>query len=276
MIFDFNLAVGAWPFRPLSPARPAALHELLLAAGVTGGLVRRFEAAFYDDLAAANRLLAADMAELPGFIPGYAVRPDYGFWRELAGAKAAVLCPSFHGYDLNDAATLEMAEALAAAGTVLVVVMREEDERNQNPQFRLPGLPAAAVDEFARRLQPAPVVALGAYYSDAVAFAAPNLHVEISLLEAFRTMRTVLAHLPAGRLLFGSHAPFLVQAAAAAKLRDDGLPPELTAAIEYGNAHRLFGLPGAMAAEMACWQENPVELTTPAEAKELVHGETGD
>ena len=217
MIFDVNVSLGVWPFRPLRFTTPAGLFQHLAEYGITAGLVRSAAAPFTADLDAANVQLS-QVCRGTDFIPVPAVRPEYGNWRALLGGPAVALYPTFHNFSLSAPATLEMAATLAASGTALVIILREEDERGQHPHCRIPSLPAREPDEFARRLPPATVMVLNGYLPEIVQWTAPNLYSDFAFAEAFPSLPTLLKGFPAERLLFGSHSPFFYTSAAIAKL----------------------------------------------------------
>ena len=112
MIFDVNTAVGAWPFRNLRFAgNPKALFDHLAKKGITCGVTRHYGAPFCHDLDFINAELAKSV--VPGFIPAFAVRPDYKQWKTLQ-AQAVALYPSFHNYKLTDPEAVEMVRDLAS------------------------------------------------------------------------------------------------------------------------------------------------------------------
>jgi len=219
VIFDVNLSLGRWPFRPSSAETMPELSKLLHKHGITGGLVRSAEAPFSADPEEENRRLAERCAAVPGFIPLPAVHPAYDF-RQRGHFAAAALYPSFHGYRLTSRPALTMARSLAAAGTLLVLVMREEDERGQHPLCKVKPHPAAEVASFAALLPEAKILVLNAYWVEVTSWREPNLHSDCAMVEAFPALREV----PPERLVFGSHSPFLCTGAAIAKVNRADFP----------------------------------------------------
>jgi len=232
MIFDINLGVGVWPFRKLRfTGDPDALYAHLAKNGITGGVVRHYGAEFCADLDFVNEELAE--AVRPGFLPAFAVRPDYKQWKTLP-AKVVALYPSFHSYSLTDPETLEMAHALAARGVALHIILREEDERSHHLRCRIPPVPAADIEAFADAVPEAKIVLVNSIAKHA------NLYGDMASFEPF-DVRKALAGLPGDRLLFGSHTPIYTTLSAVRKLDRAELPAELLAAIHTGNAAKVYG-----------------------------------
>ena len=218
--FDLNLTVGNWPFRPLPYSAMGQLAAHLKPLGITGGLVRAAEAPFCADLEWVNRLLARRVAGHPGFLALPAVHPAYlRTWKDFHG-PAAALYPTYHGYALDAPETLEMARTLASAGALLVLVLREEDERNQNPRCAIKPLPPATVEAFAQALPEARILALNAYAGEVSNWNAPNLFSDIAYVEAGLTAFASFSGALRAQLVFGSHTPFLATCAALSKVAE--------------------------------------------------------
>jgi len=238
MIFDINLGVGVWPFRKLRfTGDPDALYAHLAKNGITGGVVRHYGAEFCADLDFVNGELAKSVR--PGFLPAFAVRPDYKQWKTLS-AKVVSLYPSFHSYSLTDPETLEMAHALAARGVALHIILREEDERSHHLRCRIPPIPAADIEAFADAVPEAKIVLVNSIGELGLIAKHANLYGDMASFEPF-DVRKALAGLPGDRLLFGSHTPIYTTLSAVRKLDRAELPAELLAAIHTGNAAKVYG-----------------------------------
>lgn len=239
MIFDINTAVGVWPFRNLRFAgNPKALYDHLAKKGITCGVTRHYGAPFCHDLDFINGELAKSV--VPGFIPSFAVRPDYKQWKTIK-AQVVALYPSFHCYKLTDPETLEMAKDLAGRGIVLHIILREEDERSHHLRAMVPRIDPEEIEAFADALPEAKIVLINAMGGELSLIAKhENLYGEMASFEPY-DVKAALAELPADRLLFGSHTPLYCTTAALWKLeRADGLDSELVAKIHAGNAAKLY------------------------------------
>ena len=218
VMFDVNLSLGRWPFRPSELENRCMLASYLSKHGVTGGLVRSAEAVFSRAPDLDNQRLFSQCQDWPGFLPLPVVHPEWSFWKEFSKVPAAALYPTFHSYSLTAGATIDMARALARRGLLSVVVLREEDERAQHPLCRVPKLAVAELDAFAQALGNTPVLALNAYLGEILASQATNLHFDLAFAEGFPTLPALLDKLGSKRLLLGSHAPYFCVSAALVKL----------------------------------------------------------
>ncbi len=219
VMYDVNLSVGRWPFRPLPHETMSELASYLRRFGIGGGLVRAAEGAFSSDPEAENRRLVNRCRKYPEFRPLLIANPFYGCWRKWRRVPAAVLYPGFQGFSLSDAETLAMARGLAARGTrILAVVVREEDERSQHPLCRIPAVPPDALEAFAREVPEATVIALNCCAWETGRFTAPNLYCDTAFAEGFPALAPLAGAIRRGRVLFGSHAPFFCASAGASKI----------------------------------------------------------
>jgi hypothetical protein len=120
---------------------------------------------------------------------------------------------------MENIANFEMGKTLAAQGTkILAVVMREEDERAQHPLCKIPAVTVDSLELFARGLPEVSVIALNAYVSEALKFTAPNLYCDTACIEGFPALGPLEAKEKCGKLLFGTHAPFLCASAGVSKV----------------------------------------------------------
>ena len=238
MIFDIDTAVGVWPFRKLRfTGDPDALYAHLAKNGITRGVTRHYGAEFCADLDFINEELAKSVR--PGFLPSFAVRPDYKQWKTLQ-TKVVALYPSFHSYRLTDPETLEMAHALAARGTVLHVILREEDERCHHLRCRIPPVPTEDIEAFADAVPEAKIVLVNSIGELGLIAKHANLYGDMASFEPFDVAKA-LAGMPMDRLLFGSHTPIYATLAALRKLEKSTLAADVLAAIRGGNAEKLYG-----------------------------------
>ena len=236
VVFDVNLSTGRWPFRPHRQQTMDLLVPHLAQYGITGGLIRSSQAAFSSDLLHENQELVQACRPYDSFRALPVVHPGYGFWRDIQ-AQAVLLLPSFQNYSLLDGRTLDVARAMAKNGHLFVISLREEDERSQHPLCQVKA-PTADIQGFAEAVPQTPVIVLNAYFGECGSWSAANVYFDIAFYEPFNITESLLAA-PKGRVLFGSHAPFLVASAALSKLQD-GLPEADAQAIARDNAQAIL------------------------------------
>ena len=239
VIFDVNLSLGRWPFRPSRLETRDLLAPHLARRGVTGGLVRSAEAPLSRVPDLENERLLQRCQGWTGFLPLPIVHPAWKFWRDL-DAPAAALYPGYQNYRLTDTDAIDMGRALVKRGILPVVVMREEDERVQHPFFPIPPVPLEDLDAFADAMQGAPVLALNAYSAEVLRATATNLHFDAAFAESCYPLVPLVQKHGASRILFGSHSPYFYTEAALSKLAD--LDEEAAALVASRNARRLLRL----------------------------------
>lgn len=224
--FDVNLSVGRWPFRPYPYEDMKALTEYVGRYGITGGFVRSAEAAFSRDPMEENRRLRQRCEGFDGFIPLQVVHPHWKLWKELLGTKAVVMYPTYQGFGLRDRETMEMAKAFAESGTILAVVLREEDERAQHPLCKIPSAPIADVVALAESVPETSVIILNGAGWEACNCTLPNMFSDIAYVDNSPALPGVIDKIGDGKLLFGTHSPYFCTSAAIAKVE----APEVSAA----------------------------------------------
>jgi len=251
MLIDVHTWLGHWPFQPLHPRTPAQLARHLTAEGIDGACVASLDAILYPDPHLGNEALLPQLQRYPNLLPVGVVNPSLGNWRETLeagverwGAKLIKLLPNYHGYPLDAPFVEELRQEALKRGVRLAVQVRVEDERNQYPLMKIPNVDLASLIAFAQRVPEEPVLALGAYFHEAVELvrATPNVLVDLSGVERLDTLRSFLREAPAERMLFGSHTPFFYTRAAVMKLHDAEVDEAVKQRIAAGNARRFLGL----------------------------------
>ncbi len=249
MLIDVNCWLGSWPFQRFAAGTAPALARRLQAEGIDLALVSPAEGILRPDPQDDNEALFRAVARTPALRPVPVLNPSLPGWPEQLRRWAARripavrVLPNYHLYDLDGPAAAALAAALVELDLPLLVQLRVEDERSQHPLLRVAGVPVETVLAYAQRHPALRLACLCPYFGEAVALAtgAANVWVDLAFAETLDTVVSLLARVPAERLLFGSHTPFLYPRAACAKLERAGLPPDAMEALRSGNARRLLG-----------------------------------
>jgi uncharacterized protein len=248
MIIDCNVGLGAWPFARFAEDTPAKLDRLLEGAGIGRALVSSAEAILYEEPEECNRALEQKLARYPRLVPVPVASPRVRSADAILsrpGLTAVKLIPGYHCYSLADERAVALCAKAAERRIPVLVQMRVEDERSHYELLKVPGVPVDDIFALAQKLPELTIVALCPYYAEAVRLGAlPNVYVDISFVENLDTLGQLCAKVPAAKILFGSHAPWLYPQAAAAKLALGSIGGAERAAIRDGNAARLFGVKG--------------------------------
>ncbi|HYF50419.1 MAG TPA: amidohydrolase family protein [Planctomycetota bacterium] len=245
-LVDVSGFLGNWPFRSVSRSA-AELKADLKSVGVAQAWVSSVSAAFQYDPMQENERLAKSVAGDDFFVSVAVINPAAeGFLRDAQqllrqfNFRAVKLTPNYHGYTLDHPGVIELAKGHPQLP--LCIQMRLQDERGHHPLMKVPGVPAQAIVDLARKVPEARIIACAPYLPELKILAqAPNVWAELSFCENGQSLNTALEHMTADRLLFGSHAPLHYPAAEAAKLAGGlDIPDEVLAQIASGNAQQLM------------------------------------
>lgn len=250
---DTNVNLFHWPFRRLPLDETAALLEKMSEHGIAQAWAGSFEGLLHRDVAAVNRRLAEACRASDGrLVPFGTVNPALPDWEEdlrrchevhrMPGIR---LHPNYHGYTLADPRFHRLLALAGARSLVVQIAVLLEDTRTHHPLMVVPDLdiaplPAALVAAPTCRVQ---LLNAGKILDGALAprlAGLPHVYFEIARIESAGGVGKHLRRLPAGRLAFGSHAPFFIYESAVIKLQEAGLTPEETRALLVENPRRLL------------------------------------
>jgi hypothetical protein len=245
--FDAHTWIGRWPFAFLPEFGPRALAAHLRRHGIRRALVSPLDAVFQPEPGPANRALLRGTRGVPGLVPVPVINPMLANWREElavcaadARVRAVRLLPSYHATRLRAKPVQALSSELARRGLRLALTIRLIDERHEYFALRIKGVPAAELAVFLQRHPELPVLANGLGRAEIRDLTPkhPQLLADVSFAEWHRSLEHLLEAAPARQLAFASHTPFLVTAAARAKLdRPELRAPDL-AGIAGGNLER--------------------------------------
>ncbi|MBT5143118.1 MAG: amidohydrolase family protein [Gemmatimonadetes bacterium] len=154
------------------------------------------------------------------------------------------LLPAYSGYTLDDQRVSACAEAVQAAGLILSIQMRIEDERRNHPKARVPDVPFDKITAFAHQYPDLPVVIGGAPWRSVLSgagaiLASDHIYAETSQMDGVDSIALIIAAGLGERLLFATHTPLFMPLAGVARILLD-LSAEHATAILGGNASRLL------------------------------------
>jgi predicted TIM-barrel fold metal-dependent hydrolase len=254
MLIDTNVNLGSWPFSPVPDRSGPELAAHLAASGIRCALVSHLGAVFLPEPMPANRRLFAALKHTPGLLPVPVINPALANWREqLAECRAAgtiravKILPNFHNYRLRSRRLDDFMAALAETGLKLMLNLRLEDERHKYFALKMKGVPLADIIAFLQRHPTHHILLTGAYWSQEVrplvaSHLDLNFSVEIAFCEAFKTLETMLAAIPANRLMLGTNTPLISTRGQVDKLRCARIPARAKRLIGFENARRFFSL----------------------------------
>lgn len=251
-IIDTNVSLFRWPFRRLPLDTPSKLAEKLREYGVEQAWAGSFEGLLHRDLASVNTRLA-DACQADGkdlLVPFGSINPTLPDWEEdlrrcveqhqMPGIR---LHPNYHGYQLDDPRFARLLHLAAQRRLIVQLAAAMEDVRTQHPMLSVPDVDLAPLPELLRRIPTANVMILN-HKATGAAFLQllknPGVTFDIARVNATDGVARVLRTVPAGRVVFGTHAPFLIYEAALIKVEESNLGETDFSAVLAANAQRLL------------------------------------
>lgn len=252
-IVDSNISLFQWPFRRFSTDEPGPLLEQLKNLEISRAWAGSFEALLHRDIGGVNQRLAT-VCKATGngrLIPIGAVNPMLPDWEEdlrrcheeyrMPGIR---LHPNYHGYHLMDDLFLKVLQAATERGLIVQLAAAMEDTRTHHPLVQVAEVDLTQLPTLVEKVSGARVQILNHRPRAAMlkAFAqAEGIFFDISRIEDTAGVARLMRGLPAGRVMFGSHTPFLIQQSALIRAHESDLTESETRDLFAGNAERLLG-----------------------------------
>lgn len=229
-LVDTNVSLFQWPFRRLPLDETPALVDRLKELGVTEAWAGSFEAILHRDLSSVNQRLADACRDVPELRPVGAINVSLPDWQtdvrrcvDDLGIRILRIVPGYHGVSLRDGRLVELARVATDRGCCLQLCVTLEDRRTQHPLVRVPdidlsslGALVAAVPGLRLQLLNATLGQLRSGRLDEL----PTVCVDTARVDGTDGLVQLLQMLPVERILFGSHAPFLIPEAALLRIEE--------------------------------------------------------
>ena len=235
-IIDTNLSLFQWPFRRLPLDDTGLLAKKMRALGITQGWAASLEAILHRDLSSVNRRLVEACSPHPELIPIGSINPTLPDWQgDLSRCSKKFKMPgirlhlSYHGYTLADRFFAQVLERATKAGLFVQVAVTMEDPRTQHSRLRvsdidLDPLPKLMSDHPGARVQLLNLRPRAAQIDSLAKI--PRVYLDTSRVEGTDGVPALLGKIPAGRVLFGTHAPLLIPEAALIRTHESAILDE--------------------------------------------------
>ncbi len=231
-IVDTNVSLFHWPFRRLPLDVTEKLVKKLRSLGVTQAWAGSFEGVLHRDMATVNRRLARACSRYPELVPIGSVNPLLPDWEndlqrcfQEHDMPAVRLHPNYHGYPLTDPRFARLLQITTAAGRFVQVATLMEDTRTQNPLVRVADVDLEPLVDQVKRVRGARVQVLNwrprSPLLEKLA-RVPGTFFDVARVDSTDGVPQLVSKVAAGRVLFGSHAPFLVPEAALIRTHESG------------------------------------------------------
>ncbi|MEO2013004.1 MAG: amidohydrolase family protein [Fuerstiella sp.] len=255
-VIDTNVSLFQWPFRRLPLSQTDALLQKLRAHGIDKAWAGSFEGLLHRDVAGVNSRLAAECQKYGStvLVPFGTVNPVLPDWEEdlrrcheehhMPGIR---LHPNYHGYSLEDPRFERLLHLASERRLVVQLATAMEDQRTQHPLLHVADVDLTPLPDVIRRVPGARLEILNHKATGAVFVSLiknPGVYFDISRVNATDGVARVARSLPAGRVLFGTHAPFLIYESAMIKVYESNLTETESEAILRQNAETLLSKTG--------------------------------
>jgi predicted TIM-barrel fold metal-dependent hydrolase len=251
-VVDTNVSLFHWPFRRLPLDETAVLVKKFRALGITKAWAGSFEGLFHRDLAGVNRRLSEECKRHPELVPFGSININLPDWEhdfkqclETHNMPGVRLHPNYHGYALDDSRFAGLLELAAKAGCLVQIAVALEDVRTQPEKLVVPDVDLSPLADAMSRVPKANVQLLNYRPQPAMMpklAAVPNLHFDVARVEGTDGVPKLVELASKERVLFGSHAPFLIPEAAMIRVHESSLLDEpALRAVFSDNALALVG-----------------------------------
>ncbi len=251
-VIDTNVSLFQWPFRRLPLDETDELVAKLRSHSIEQAWAGSFEGLLHRDIAGVNLRLVEACREQGDdrLIPFGSVNPVLPDWEDdlrrcheehhMPGIR---LHPNYHGYRLNDPRFERLLRLAAERRLVVQLAVAMEDTRTQHPLLQVANVDLAPLSQILKRIPEARVLVLNHKVTGVASMQllnSPGAYFDMSRVNATDGVARVLHTVPDGRVVFGTHAPFLIYESAMIKVYESNLTDDETSAVLYENANRLL------------------------------------
>ena len=249
-IVDTNVSLFHWPFRRLPLDDTAALVKKLRSLGVTQAWAGSFEGLFHRDLAAVNKRVADECSRHAELSPIGTINPILPDWEDDMNRcvnqhfmSAVRIYPNYHQYGLDDSRFVQLLRIASSYGLLVQIAVAMEDTRTQSSLIQVPDVDLTPLPKALKSVSRARVQILNhrlrAPQAQELA-KTPGVYFDTARVDATDGVPSLIKAVSEERVLFGSHAPFLIFEAALIRVHEsDLLSQESFAAVLGGNVKQL-------------------------------------
>lgn len=246
-IVDTNVHLFRWPFRRLPLDQTDRLVAKFRSLGVTKAWAGSFEGIFHRDITSVNERLAKQCALYRELVPIGCINPTLPDWKtdlriclDQHRVQGVRLYPNYHGYTLRDGVLTELFQRVADSDRFIQLVVSMEDSRTQHLSMRvedvdlgpLPDLMASVPAIRVQMLNWRPTITKLKHLTEV-----DRLFFDTARVEGTDGVPQLVERAAPGRVMLGSHAPFLIPEAALIRVHESGqLDRAAVAAVMAGNA----------------------------------------
>jgi predicted TIM-barrel fold metal-dependent hydrolase len=224
----------------------------LRSLGIDQGWAGSLEGLLHRDLADVNRRLSQACQRHSELLAIGSVNLQLPDWEDdlrrcvedhkMPGVR---LHPNYHGYTLDDSRFVELLERATAMGRFVQVAAAMEDTRTQHPMLRAAEVDLVPLADVMPSIAGARVQILNCRPASLLLETlakTPGLFFDTARVEGTDGVPHLIKRAGPGRVMFGSHAPFLIPEAALIRVHESGqLDEAALREVLSQNAERVRG-----------------------------------
>ncbi len=251
VIVDTNVNLFRWPFRRLPLDRTDALIGKLRSLRIDHAWAGSFEGLLHRDITAVNQRVFDECRQHPELIPIGSINPMLPDWQSdlkvcfrQFKVPAIRLYPNYHGYTLADPVFADLLRRVASAGRLVQLCVAMEDARTQHPLMRVPDVDLSPLADVMTAISEAKVQLLNYRPRSSLPNSLaqiPGLYFDTARVEGTDGVAALLRSVKAERVMFGTHAPFLIPEASLIRVAESNLGDDVERALLGETALGLFG-----------------------------------
>lgn len=237
-IVDTNVSLFQWPFRRLPLDDVTSLLEKMRQLGINQSWAGSFEGVLQRDITGVNQRLAEACQPHDELVPIGSINLELPDWQSDLGRcfqthkmPGIRLHPNYHGYTLADQRFIELLKRSASAGRLVQIAIAMEDSRTQHPLVRVDDVDLTPLPTLVRQVKGAKVQILnyrGRSNVHADLINTPGLFFDCARVDGTDGITQLIRSAANGKVLFGTHAPFLIPESALIRTYESNLTqPEL-------------------------------------------------
>ncbi|QDT90043.1 amidohydrolase family protein [Gimesia algae] len=232
-IIDTNVSLFQWPFRRVPLDGTQTLVKKLQALGIEQAWAGSYEGILHRDITSVNQRLTDECRDFPQLTPIGTINPSLPGWEhdlqqciqkhQIPGIR---LHPNYHGYTLTDPRLLALLKQATTAGLFVQLAASLEDIRTQHQSLQVPDVDLTPLPDLAAKVPGLRLQLLNTKARPDLInklSQAPGIFFDTARVESTDGVPSFVERLPAGRVLFGSHAPFLIPEAALVRVYESSI-----------------------------------------------------
>jgi predicted TIM-barrel fold metal-dependent hydrolase len=248
-IVDTNISLFQWPFRRLPLDNLDEMLRKIRSLGITQAWAGSFEGLLHRDIRGVNERLVAACKPHRELVPIGSINPELPGWEDdldrcitqhqMPGIR---LHPNYHGYTLDDPRLSQLLKRATSAGRFVQIAVAMEDTRTQHPMMQVPDVDLSPLPKLVRDIAGATVQLLnGRLRWELLEQMAktPGILFDSARVDGTDGVAMLARAVPLERVMFGTHAPFLIPEAALIRVHEADFDEEQLRSVLSENARGL-------------------------------------